>query len=53
MNSEKVFPIILLIARPAAGKSEVIHYLTNLPEQERVDNFHVGTLKSIDDFPFL
>jgi hypothetical protein len=53
MNSEKVFPIILLIARPAAGKSEVIHYLSNLPKKERADVFHIGSLKSIDDFPFL
>jgi len=53
MNSEKVFPIILLIARPAAGKSEVIHYLSNLPKKECADSFHVGSLKSIDDFPFL
>ena len=53
MNSENIFPIILLIARPAAGKSEVIHYLTNLSEKERVGTFHVESLKSIDDFPFL
>ncbi|MDK2980096.1 MAG: hypothetical protein PWQ55_443 [Chloroflexota bacterium] len=53
MSTEKSFPILLLIARPAAGKSEVIHYLNNLPEKERSDHYHVGTLKSIDDFPFL
>jgi hypothetical protein len=53
MNSKKVFHIILLIARPAAGKSEIIHYFKNLPDKERTENFHVGPLKSIDDFPFL
>ena len=53
MSNEKVFPILLLIARPAAGKSEVIHYLTNLPQKDRIENFHIGQLKSIDDFPFL
>ncbi len=53
MSSENIFPILLLIARPAAGKSEIIHYLTNLPEEKRTNQFHVGELKSIDDFPFL
>jgi hypothetical protein len=53
MKRDNIFPILLLIARPAAGKSEIIHYLTNLPEEKRTELFHVGELKSIDDFPFL
>jgi hypothetical protein len=50
---ENVFPILLLIARPAAGKSEIIKYLSNLDESDRINNFHVGHPVVIDDFPFL
>ncbi|BBB48521.1 hypothetical protein [Pelolinea submarina] len=53
MSDENVFPILLLVARPAAGKSEIIHYLTGLPLEKREETFHIGELKSIDDFPFL
>ncbi|GAP18044.1 hypothetical protein [Levilinea saccharolytica] len=48
-----VFDILLLIARPAAGKSEIIHFLTNLPKSERITRFHVGDFHQIDDFPML
>jgi hypothetical protein len=47
------FDILLLIARPAAGKSEVIHYLKNTPLSERQARFHVGKLEELDDFPML
>lgn len=50
MNS---FDILLLIARPAAGKSEVINYLKNTPLSERVKRFHIGSFAEIDDFPML
>ncbi len=53
MNEENVFPILLLIARPAAGKSEIIHYINSLSAQKRAISFHIGSLKSFDDFPFL
>jgi hypothetical protein len=47
------FKILLLIARPAAGKSEIIHFLKHLPEEQRIDRFHVGLFEEIDDFPML
>lgn len=47
------FKILLLIARPAAGKSEVIHYLKSTPINERVKRFHIGDFDEIDDFPML
>jgi len=47
------FKILLLIARPAAGKSEVINYLKNTPLEERVKRFHIGKFAEIDDFPML
>ena len=48
-----IFPILILNARPAAGKSEVIDYLTHQPLPERQRRFHIGELDIIDDFPML
>jgi hypothetical protein len=50
---DKIFKTLLLIARPAAGKSEIIDFLKNCPLQERMDRFHVGNLLEVDDFPML
>lgn len=48
-----ILPVIILNGRPAAGKSEVIHYLTHLPDDVRRDRFHIGQLVELDDFPML
>lgn len=53
MNNQKIFQTILLIARPAAGKSEIIAYLKSIPLNERISRFHIGKLDEIDDFPML
>lgn len=50
---DKIFDILILIARPASGKSETIHYLKNTPLEKRRDQFHIGGLVEIDDFPML
>jgi hypothetical protein len=47
------FDVLILIARPAAGKSEVIDYLQSTPVEERARRFHVGPFQVIDDFPML
>ncbi len=48
------FPLLLLVARPAAGKSEIIHYLENsIDNSTRETEFHLGKMQVIDDFPFL
>lgn len=47
------FNILMLLARPAAGKSEVIRYLKQTPPDERLRRFHVGQIDEIDDFPML
>ena len=47
------FPVLILNARPAAGKSEIIDYLQRLPVEERMERFHIGTIDVIDDFPML
>jgi len=53
MPRKNTFDILLLIARPAAGKSEIIHYLKNTPPAEREKRFHIGKFEEIDDFPML
>jgi len=50
---EPAFDVLLLIARPAAGKSEIIHYLKNTSPDERRQRFHVGMMDEIDDFPMI
>ena len=47
------FEILLLIARPAAGKSEIIDYLKRTTVDTRRRRFHIGEFEEIDDFPML
>jgi hypothetical protein len=47
------FPLLIFNARPAAGKSEILHALEQVPVPERIDRFHVGPLHVVDDFPRL
>jgi len=48
-----IMPILILNARPGAGKSEIIHFLQNLSDNERKDKFHLGPIHILDDFPIL
>lgn len=48
-----IFDVLILNGRPAAGKSETIDFLKNLPADERRRRFHIGELDEIDDFPML
>ncbi|MGD2161489.1 MAG: hypothetical protein PVI81_00040 [Anaerolineales bacterium] len=50
---QDIFPVLILNARPAAGKSEIIHALQSLSEQERTERFHIGPMHIIDDFPMI
>jgi hypothetical protein len=50
---QSFFPLLILNARPAAGKSEILQALQHLPEEERIERFHVGPLHVVDDFPML
>jgi hypothetical protein len=47
------FEILILIGRPASGKSEVIDFLKKTPLPERLRRFHIAALDEIDDFPML
>ena len=51
MNSQ--FEILILLGRPASGKSEVIDHLKKTPVEERLARFHIGAFEEIDDFPML
>lgn len=47
------FPILILLGRPASGKSEIIDFLTHTHLQERLQRFHIAELDILDDFPML
>lgn len=50
---DNTFDILFLIARPAAGKSEIIDYLKRTDEAARRARFHIGPFVELDDFPML
>jgi hypothetical protein len=50
---KNTFAVLILVARPAAGKSEIIDYLEKTDLATRRTRFHVGELDVIDDFPML
>ncbi len=45
--------VVLLIGRPAAGKSETIDFLKHLPEEERLREYHVAPFEELDDFVYV
>ena len=47
------FDIIILIGRPAAGKSEVIDHLKKTPAAERSRRYHINEFEEIDDFVYV
>jgi hypothetical protein len=47
------FDVLILIGRPASGKSEIIHHLAHASPQVRRRQFHVAELDVLDDFPML
>ncbi len=53
MAQSEIFDALLLLARPAAGKSEIMHYLKGAPPVERRQRFHIGAIREVDDFPML
>ena len=51
MNS--TLDILILIGRPASGKSEIIDFITHLPADTRRERYHLAELDVHDDFPML
>ncbi len=52
-TSTAAFDVLLLLGRPASGKSEFIEFMNHLRGRERVGRYHIGTLSVADDFPIL
>jgi thymidylate kinase len=48
-----VIPYLILLGRPASGKTELIQFLKGLPTSERARAYHLGSLHVLDDFPIL
>jgi len=48
-----IFEVLVLLGRPAAGKSEILEHLRNTDLSIRMHKFHIGELDVIDDFPML
>lgn len=53
MLEDQIFEILILIGRPAAGKSEILDYLTGVDAETLSNHYHLGHLDVIDDFPML
>jgi len=49
----RTFDVLILIARPAAGKSELIAYLRSIDRELRARRFFIGDFEELDDFPML
>ena len=50
---ERPLDIILLLALPASGKSEVRRYLAGVPADTLMKDFHIGETLQLDDFPYV
>jgi hypothetical protein len=51
--SNSTFAVLVLIGRPASGKSEIIDFLRHTPPAARLRRFHLAGLDVLDDFPLL
>jgi hypothetical protein len=50
---EDTFDTLILVGRPASGKSEIIDFLLRLPDDAHRKRFHIAHLDFLDDFPML
>jgi len=50
--TNSAFDILLLVGRPACGKSEIIQYLLHLPTDALIQ-YHLSAVDVLDDFPIL
>lgn len=53
MNNAPIFDVLLLLGRPAAGKSEILEHLRGTELKERIEKYHIGQVEVLDDFPML
>ena len=50
---DDTFDVLILIGRPASGKSEIIDLLKHASPEDRRHRFHIADLDVLDDFPML
>jgi len=50
---DDTFDVLILIGRPASGKSEIIDLLKHASPEDRRRRFHIADLDVLDDFPML
>ncbi len=48
-----ILDLVLLLGRPASGKSEIIDYITRRDPADRLARLHMGAPVVLDDFPML
>lgn len=48
-----VFPYLLVLGRPASGKSEFIDFMSKVPDHVRAQRYAIGNFDVVDDFVFL
>jgi hypothetical protein len=48
-----IFRHLLVLGRPACGKSEFIDFLKHCPGDVRQTRLHIGRFEEVDDFPWL
>jgi len=48
--SAGLFDVLLLLGRPASGKSEFIDFMKKCPHERRAARYHVGRFEVVDDF---
>ncbi|MFW5878637.1 MAG: hypothetical protein ACOCVR_02360 [Myxococcota bacterium] len=49
----KLIDVLLLLALPASGKSEVRKYLAKLPAEQAREDFLMGPTVQLDDYPYV
>lgn len=47
------FPYLLVLGRPASGKSEFIDFMKKVDDQVRAQRYFIGSFDVVDDFVFL
>ncbi len=50
---EEILDVVLLLALPASGKSEVRTYLAHVPAAQARRDFHMGVTLQLDDYPYV
>ncbi len=51
--NEETFDVLLLLGRPASGKSELIDFMSGLSSDHRAREFFLAPFEVVDDFPIL